>query len=106
MMTGRMYLIQILVPTRDNEGKSFDAQMFQEVRNDLAHHFGGVTAYTRAPATGIWADGGEFVKDELVIFEVMVDRLEREFWRLYRLELQEQFRQDVIIVRSLRIDML
>jgi hypothetical protein len=101
-----MHLIQILLPTRDNDGNAFGKKIFNEVRTDLADHFGGVTAYLRAPATGLWEDDGELVKDEIVIFEVMVDRLEREFWRLYRLELQEMFKQDVIVVRSQRIDLL
>lgn len=101
-----MHLIQILLPTRDNEGKPFGKDMFREVRTDLADHFGGVTAYLRAPATGLWEADGELVKDEIVIFEVMADRLEREFWRLYRLELQEMFAQDVIVVRTHKVDIL
>ncbi len=101
-----MHLIQILLPTRDNEGRPFGKDVFGEVRADLAEHFGGVTAYLRAPATGLWEADGEIVKDEIVIFEVMVDRLEREFWRLYRLELQEIFRQDVIVVRTHKVDLL
>jgi hypothetical protein len=36
----------------------------------------------------------------------MVDRLEREFWRLYRLELQETFKQESIVVRAQKIDLL
>jgi hypothetical protein len=101
-----MHLIQILLPTRDNQNEPFGKELFNEVRLDLANHFGGVTAYLRAPATGLWEADGELVKDEIVIFEVMVDRLEREFWRLYRLELQEMFKQDVIVMRAQRIDML
>jgi hypothetical protein len=101
-----MHLIQILLPTRDNDGKPFGKQLFNEVRTDLADHFGGVTAYMRAPASGLWDDDGKRVSDEIVIFEVMVDRLEREFWRLYRLELQEMFKQDVIVVRSQKLDVL
>lgn len=101
-----MYLIQILLPLRDNEGVVFDKAKFDEVGNDLAEHFGGVTTYMRSPATGVWKEDGEDVKDQIVIFEVMVDRLEREFWRLYRLELQQTFRQDVIVMRAQRIVML
>ncbi len=101
-----MHLIQIFLPTRDNDGVRFDKQLFDDVRNDLAEHFGGVTTYMRAPATGIWEDAGERTRDELVIFEVMADRLEREFWRLYRLELQELFRQELIVMRVQRIEIL
>lgn len=101
-----MHLIQIFLPTHDNQGVRFDKALFDGVRAELAEHFGGVTTYMRAPATGIWDDGDSQVKDDLVIFEVMTDRLEREFWRLYRLELQELFRQDVIMMRAQRIDVL
>ena len=101
-----MHLVQMLLPVRDNNGEAFPKAMFDEVRADLAEHFGGVTAYMPAPASGLWDDGGDKVKDDIVIFEVMVDRIEREFWRLYRLELQEKFRQDVIVVRAHKIDKL
>ena len=101
-----MNLVQILLPLRNNEGESFGKSLFDEVRTDLADHFGGVTAYMRAPATGIWENNGEHVKDDVVIFEVMVDHIEREFWRLYRLELQEKFEQDVIVVRAQKMEML
>lgn len=105
-MTRRMHLVQILLPLKDNDGKAFSRDLFHEVRNDLAEHFGGVTTYMRAPAAGLWEDNGEKVTDDVVIFEVMVDQLEREFWRLYRLELQQMFRQDVIIMRAQKIDVL
>ena len=101
-----MHLIQILLPLRDNEWQDFGKELFIDVRNDLAEHFGGVTTYMRAPATGLWEDDGEQVKDDVVIFEVMVDRLEREFWRLYRLELQEMFKQDLIVMRAQKIEVL
>jgi hypothetical protein len=101
-----MHLIQIFLPIRDNNGVAFEKPIFDEVRADLANHFGGVTTYMRAPATGIWKEDGRNVRDELVVFEVMVDRLEREFWRLYRLELQEMFKQESIVMRAQRIDML
>ena len=101
-----MHLIQILLPLNDNDGHAFGRELFHEVRDDLAEHFGGVTTYMRAPATGVWADGGEKMKDEVVIFEVMTDRLEREFWRLYRLELQEMFQQDLIVIRAQKIEQL
>ena len=101
-----MNLVQILLPIRNNDGQAFGKSLFDEVRTDLADHFGGVAAYMRAPATGIWEDNGEQVKDDVVIFEVMVDHIEREFWRLYRLELQEKFEQDVVVVRAQKMEML
>lgn len=101
-----MHLVQILLPVRDNEGEPYEKSLFDEVRSDLAAHFGGVTAFSRAPASGLWETDGKMVRDDVVIFEVMVDRLEREFWRLYRMELQSTFRQETIAVRAQRIDLL
>jgi len=102
-----MHLVQILLPLTDNSGQPYDKGMFDEVRNDLATHFGGVTAFSRAPASGLWEnEDGRLVHDDVVIFEVMVDRLEREFWRLYRKELQDTFRQETIAVRAQHIDLL
>lgn len=101
-----MHLIQILLPVRDQDGSPFAKQLFDDVRRDLAEHFGGVTAFTRTPADGLWEQDGNLIHDDVVIFEVMTDRVEREFWRLYRLELQQTFGQDAIPVRALKIDLL
>ena len=101
-----MHLVQILLPVRDNDGQQYPKQLYDDVRTDLAAHFGGVTAFTRSPASGLWQTDDGMVHDDVVIFEVMVDRLEREFWRLYRLELQATFRQELIPVRAQRIDIL
>lgn len=101
-----MYLIQMLLPLRDNEDLRFPRVLYEDVRLNLAERFGGATTYMRSPASGLWEDNGDLVSDEVVIFEVMTDRLEREYWRLYRLELQEAFRQDVILIRSLKVDVL
>jgi hypothetical protein len=101
-----MHLIQILLPIRDNEGVAFEKSQFDEVRSHLADRFGGVTIYMRAPASGIWKEDGEEVRDEIIIFEVMAEDLEREFWRLYRLQLQDAFRQEIIVVRAQLIDLL
>lgn len=101
-----MHLVQIMLPIKDNDGNRYAESLFDEVRTDLAAHFGGVTAYMRSPASGLWQDNGKLVHDDVVIFEVMVERIEREFWRLYRLELQEAFRQEVVPIRSHKIDLL
>ena len=53
----------------------FDADDYVELRSELADRFGGVTAYMRAPARGLWkGDTGETTRDDIVIFEVMMRR--------------------------------
>jgi hypothetical protein len=96
------YLVQILLPLYDNEGHAFEAREYMQLRSELADRFGGVTAYTRAPARGVWKDGaGETTRDDIVIFEVMTDTLDRVWWTQFRHELERRFRQDSLIVRAL-----
>jgi hypothetical protein len=102
-----MHLIEILLPLADNEGKPFPGAMHAQVRDELAEHFGGVTAFTRSPAEGLWKeDGGEPDRDDVVILEVMADWLDRGWWRGYRTELERRFRQDEIVVRACEVELL
>lgn len=102
-----MYLIQLLLPVRDNDGRPFPREAYDRVRGEMTERFGGVTAYLRAPATGAWKDdAGGVDRDDVVIVEVMARALDREWWRLYREELEARFRQDEIVARALRCDVL
>jgi hypothetical protein len=102
-----VFLIQILLPIYDNEDRPFDASMYVDVRNELIERFGGVTAYTRAPASGAWTEAdGRVVRDDIFIYEVMADDLDREWWASFREHLRERFRQDELIVRVQRVDLL
>ncbi|HEX8164740.1 MAG TPA: hypothetical protein VF601_03010 [Beijerinckiaceae bacterium] len=101
-----MHLVQILLPLYDNEGRRFPQEPYRRVRTELAERFGGLTAFTRAPAEGLWTDGGETSRDEIVTFEVMVDDLDRDWWQVYRRELEARFRQDVIVVRAQAIEQI
>src|SRR5690606_480824 len=68
---------------------------------------GGVTAFTRAPATGLWEDdAGEVQRDEVVLFEVMVEQLDHGWWRAYRTRLEGRFRQDEVLVRATSVERL
>ncbi|HEX8373823.1 MAG TPA: hypothetical protein VF606_01440, partial [Geminicoccaceae bacterium] len=48
------YLVQILLPLRDNEGWPFHEDEYLRIRRELTGRFGGLTAYTRVPAEGVW----------------------------------------------------
>lgn len=99
-----MHLVQLLLPVYDNEGRRVPDDKFAEVRRELTAEFGGVTAYLRSPATGLWQrPSGEVDRDEMVMFETMVDRLDLGWWRKYRGELEGRFSQDVIVARALPI---
>jgi hypothetical protein len=99
-----MHLVQILLPLADNAGRRFPRELYGRVRAELTERFGGLTAFTRAPAEGLWTEGGETSRDEIVIFEVMAKTLDRDWWRSYRRDLEERFRQDVIVIRAQAIE--
>ena len=101
-----MYLIQLLLPLYDNEGESFEQKVYDRVRDELTQKFGGVTAFRSSPAEGIWKEGGRVSRDAIIIFEVMADELEREWWTTYRAELEGRFRQEKMIVRATRVEQL
>ena len=96
-----MYLVELLLPLSDNDGQAFGREAFERVRGELSKTFGGVTAFQRAPAEGVWKDeSGEVNRDEVVIFEVMAKDLDRAWWAEYRRELERRFRQERLVVRA------
>ncbi|HEU4558842.1 MAG TPA: hypothetical protein VFS20_13370 [Longimicrobium sp.] len=102
-----MYLIQILLPLKDNQGNAFVHDEYGRVRTEMTERFGGVTFYARAPATGLWKDGeGDLTRDEVVVAEVMAQHQDREWWRLYRQELEARFKQDMVVIRIIQCGLL
>lgn len=99
-----MRLIQILLPVRDNEGVAFGRELHDAVRRELTDQFGGVTAHMRAPAAGLWDEGGAVVHDDIVIYEVMTDVVDDGWWRDYRASLERRFRQDEVVIRALPME--
>jgi hypothetical protein len=101
------YLIQILLPVYDNEGRAFGEAAFAPTRAELTERFGGLTAYLRAPARGLWKkEEGTVERDDIAIFEVMSEALDEGWWREYRSRLEARFRQDLIVVRATAISVL
>lgn len=103
-----MHLVQILLPLRDPRDRPFPPAAFARVREELVERFGGVTAYLQAPAQGVWKDEeeGKVERDEIVVVEVMVESLDREWWREYREELRGRFEQDEIAARAIAFERL
>ena len=74
-----MYLIHILLPLNDNEGKPLVQKLFRTVAGELTEWFGGLTAHTRAPAEGMWKEGPSGTdEDDIAIFEVMAVELDQK----------------------------
>lgn len=104
-MTG--YLVQLILPIYDNEGAPIGRELFAKVRRELTDRFGGVTAYTRAPAEGTWeSPEGNVHRDDVVVVETMTEQLDRQWWLDYSRELAVQFRQQTVMVRALAYESL
>jgi hypothetical protein len=102
-----MYLVQLLLPLRDNAGRTLPRALFVEVRDELTERFGGITAYLRAPAEGMWRDAdGRPDRDDVVMCEVMVQALDRAWWASYRAFLERRFGQLEIVARALPLERL
>ena len=104
---GAIHLVQLLLPLFDNAGKAFPAEHYTIVRDELTERFGGLTAYSRVPAQGLWHDAsGPTRRDDIVVYEVMTDALDRNWWRGYRRALEKRFAQDELVIRSQEVERL
>jgi len=100
------HVVQILLPAYDNAGRRFPTEHYNDVRTKLTDRFGGLTSYSRAPAEGLWDSGSTVKRDDIVVVEVMVESLDRTWWKNYRSELEQLFRQDQIVIRAHAYDNL
>lgn len=102
-----MPLVQLFLPLRDQAGAPFDRALFAQVRDELTEAFGGVTAYQRAPAVGLWeAPDGDIERDDMVLVEVMAPNVDHRWWKDYRGKLEQRFAQDTVLVRALPCETL
>jgi hypothetical protein len=96
-----MHLIQLLLPVYDNSGRRFPPAHHKAVKEELAQRFGGLTAYTQAPAEGLWSDNqGVQTRDDIIVYEVMTDVVDPDWWRAFRERLELQFEQREVVVRA------
>lgn len=101
-----MYLIEIFLPLADNDGHPFPDDR-AAVERQLTDRFGGLTSYPRAPASRLWEKSHARVQqDDLVVYEVLAETLDVEWWRNYRKRLEGVFRQEKLLIRSHEIQVL
>ena len=100
------YLIQLLLPLRDNEGQPYGQALFKDINASLAARFGGVTAFSRSPAKGIWINSDHEERDDVIVVEVMAEALDRDWWLTFRQQLEISMKQAEIVVRSHAIERL
>ena len=101
-----MQLVQILLPLYDQEGNPFSGLLYDKIKKELTETFGGLTAYTRSPASGIWKDGEKIVKDDIYIYEIMLQEIDKNYWARYKSKLQLIFEQEELIIRVSDITLL
>ena len=96
-----MHLIELLLPA-----DATYAAKRRALADDLSKTFGGVTAFNRAPAKGLFEQGGTQVKDDIVVFEVMTATLDRAWWSSLRKRLEAEMNQNEIVIRATSIEKL
>lgn len=102
-----MVLIQLLLPTYTPRGVNIDRGIFERTRQELADRFGGLTAYLRSPAQGLWTSpSGEQEHDTVVMVEVVTEHFDRAWWREYARTLAARFEQESIHVRALPAELV
>jgi hypothetical protein len=95
-----MVLIQMLLPTRA-KGEAFSNDLLRQTRREMVKQFGGITAYTRAPASGAWTSpDGAVEQDNVVMVEVLADAFDKSWWREYADVLKKRFSQESIHIRA------
>ena len=102
-----MVLIQMLLPTRSPEGLAFPEDLLRRTRDELIARFGGLTAYARTPATGIWTSPeGDVEVDSVVMIEVLSEGFDKGWWRAYAETLKERLHQQAIHLRATDVHVL
>jgi hypothetical protein len=101
---GSVVLVQLLLPA---SAPSAQDAAVADTRRELVEAFGGLTAYVRAPAEGVWTSpDGERERDAVVMVEVVASAFDRGWWRAYAKRLAVRFAQQAIHVRALPIELL
>jgi len=102
-----MFLIEILLPLRNGQGRPVDKKELEGLMNMLTEEFGGLTAHTRAPAQGFWKDNfRELSLDEIVIFEIISEILDKTWWKNLRFDLERRLEQKLIVIRAHSVEQL
>ena len=101
-----MHLVELFVPLNRGDGSPVKPNEIQELVKRLANRFGGATAFSRAPADGLWKDSNAMSHDRIVILEVMVDQLDRQWWTAFKEILERDLQQEKLVVRCALCELL
>jgi hypothetical protein len=102
-----MHVVEIFLPLNRRDGTPQPSGRIGELRRELVERFGGLTAFTRAPAEGLWEDDDNHVeRDRIVIFEVMAEEIDRGWWSALRERLERDLDQEEVLIRASAIERL
>jgi hypothetical protein len=102
-----MYLMQILLPLVSPGGEKFPRIHYEHAEKELISNFRGFTAHPRAPASGLWKNADATIEsDDLVVYEVLTQERDREWWAAFRQSLETLFEQDKILILSHEVTIL
>ena len=97
----------MFLPLKRRDGSPQPNHLFARVRGELVDRFGGLTAFTRAPAEGLWESSDDEVqRDEIVVIEVMAETIEERWWADYRQRLERDFAQEALVIRATKVRLL
>ena len=100
-----MTLVEIFIPRNFSIGQRVEIDRLKVLQQELARKFGGVTAFIRSSASGLWTnEHGHVEQDDIAVFEVMVSELDHDWWKSFRQKLEVEFDQDEILIRGTQIE--
>jgi len=100
-------LIQLFLPTTTENGKAFPGTYFHAVKQKLGKKFDSLSVYLKSPLIGsLKNDEPILAKDTLLVYEVISDIVETDYWSQYQQFLQKQFKQDYILIRCLDMGLI
>ena len=97
-----MYLIEILLPLCDNDGHPFA----QDLSNRARRAYGTYDGVTAPPGRLPNETKAARIQDDIIVYEVMMEKVNRDGWKQYRVSLERTFRQEEIVVRAIAFDKL
>jgi hypothetical protein len=99
-----VYLVQFLLPLYSSHGRKIPQAEFASLLKELTGRFGGATAYSQAPALGLWKrHSGNVERDQVILVEVVAKRFNSRWWRGYRKALEQRFDQEKLLARVLNV---
>lgn len=92
-------LVEVFLPASYGDGEPVPQSVISLIRDELVEKFGGATIYSRAPMEGLWADGSSVVRDSIIVIEVMVEEVDKKWWKEFRQRIEALLRQEELLVR-------